>query len=341
MAWNPLTTAEIASGKAVTTTKINKIKDCLEYLYGEGALLKGSVPNGGFELDADSDGIPDGWTQSLFAGGTGAFDTAAPMEALHSYKFVHPGGAGNGGGTLTSDYLECSEYVLYTLYALHYTSVTGIKDKIQVKYYTKAKVANGSVVDLYNSSACAAAPERLSMPFKPTANSRYFKVVLTGGHGDLIAAGTSYFDDIYYEKTVTPTIKRLLTQVSKSQSTVLTIVSNLTVNVLAGLTYHFNACLLMTTREGGFKVAVDGTCTATNIDYIIDSIDTSGCYAIIKTSLGDPGGAVVDSSYVVNIEGTIIVNASGNLYITFAQFASALNVSVLLVGSSFIVTPVA
>jgi hypothetical protein len=350
MAWDPLTTAEIASGKAVTTTKITKIKDCLEYLYGEGALLKGSIPNGGFELDADSDGIPDGWTQSLYAGGSATFDTAAPMEGMQSYKYVHPGGTGNGGGTLTSDYLECSEYVLYTLYALHYTSVTGIKDKIQVQYYTKAKVANGSAVDLYNSTACATAPEKLFMPFKPTANSRYLKVVLTGGHTDATIAGNSFFDDINVEKTVTPIVKRCATTLTKSASISLTDVPDLSVNVLAGLTYHFRAHLILDSGStvGGWRFMVSGTCTRTTMDYncCMTDLSTPGiiAYEDNQTALGVSMGALNTTpgdQGVAIIEGSIIVATSGTLKIQFAQWQSAIGGVSCLQGSTLTVTPIA
>jgi len=196
MGWNLPTLAQLASGKFLTTTVMLKIKECLEYLYGQGSLLRGSVPNGNFEIDSDSDGIPDGWTQSLYAGGAGAFDETTPMEGIRSWQFTHPGGVGNGGGSLTSDYIECSPTITYCLRALHYTSVTGVKDLIQVQYYDKDKVVNGAAVDLYNSSACAASPEHISRPFTPTALSQYLKVKIIGGHTDESTAGDSFFDDV-------------------------------------------------------------------------------------------------------------------------------------------------
>lgn len=206
MAWEALTVGEVAVDAVIDTTLMTKIKDDLDYLYGQGSLLRGSVPNGNFEIDADEDGVPDGWTRSLYAGGVGEFDETTPMEGMRSWKFTHPGGNGNGGGYLTGEYLECSEYESYGLYALHYTSVTGIKDKIQIQYYDEDKVVNGSAVDLYNSSACEIAPEFLTLKFTPTAGSKFLKIILTGGHTDGIIAGSSYFDDISMIKMITGSV---------------------------------------------------------------------------------------------------------------------------------------
>ena len=203
MAWESLNVSQVAPDAVIDTTTMSQIKDDLDYLYGQGSLLRGSIPNGNFEIDADEDGIPDGWTRDLYAGGVGEFDETTPMEGMRTYRFIHPGGNGNGGGALTSGYLECSEFESYGLYALHYTSITGIKDLIQLQYYDKDKVANGSAIDLYNSSACDLAPTELSFKFTPTAGSCFFKIRVIGGHTDGIIGGSSYFDDISIIKTIT------------------------------------------------------------------------------------------------------------------------------------------
>jgi len=199
MSFSALTAAEVAQDAFITTTLMNKIKDNFDYLYGQFSQVP-DVPNGSFENDADSDGTPDNWTKALYPGGALAADTTTPADGAKAVKFTHPGGAGNGGGSLTSDYIPCSEYVKYWASFLHKASAAGMKNLVQVQYYTAAKATNGAAVELYDSTD-AGAPATWTQyvaQFTPTASSRYFKIIVIGGYTDTDVAGDAYFDCVRY-----------------------------------------------------------------------------------------------------------------------------------------------
>lgn len=196
MSWDQITEAEIQVKKPVGPTLWRKVKDCLDYLFG----TIGGIPpiNGNFEVDSDGDGIPDNWTRTLYPGGTGGRDTTTPAQGAAAIYLVHPGGAGNGGGELWSDYLPVSEYASYFVKFIHWATAAGMKNKVQVQYYTAAKAANGSPVDLYNSTSNPTTPTFFTRGFQPTANTRFVKIVLIGGYTDTAIAGTAYFDHVEF-----------------------------------------------------------------------------------------------------------------------------------------------
>jgi hypothetical protein len=201
MGYSALTAAEAAQDAFLTATVMSKIKDNFDYLYGQFSQVP-DVPNGSFEVDSDSDGTPDNWTKNLYPGGALAVDATTPADGAKAIKFTHPGGAGNGGGSLTSDYIPCSEYVIYWMGFMHKASAAGMKNIVQIQYYTAAKVANGAAVEKYDSTdEIGGAPATWTQyiyQFTPTANSRYFKLILIGGYTDTDVAGVAYFDCVRY-----------------------------------------------------------------------------------------------------------------------------------------------
>lgn len=199
MSYSALTAAEVAQDAFITTTLMSKIKDNFDYLYGQFSQVP-DVPNGSFETDSDSDGTPDNWTKNLYPGGALAADTTTPADGASAVKFVHPGGAGNGGGSLTSDYIPCSEYETYWLSFMHKASAAGMKNIVQIQYYTAAKVANGAAEEKYDSTDLGAPATwtQFIKQFTPTASSRYFKVIIIGGYTDTDVAGSAYFDAVKY-----------------------------------------------------------------------------------------------------------------------------------------------
>jgi len=200
MAWDPLTYADLVSGKPVKAQSFGqKINNCLNYLYGViGALSSVGVPNGSFEVDSDSNSVPDNWTRTLYPGGTGGM--AGSPNAAHgaySFYFTHPGGVGCGGGYLESDYLECTEYATYYVSLLLWANAA-LKNMILVYYYDAGKVhlTSGSPVTLHSSTSYYAAPTRYIYQFTPSAGARYMKIFIIGGYTDTNVAGTMMFDDV-------------------------------------------------------------------------------------------------------------------------------------------------
>jgi hypothetical protein len=198
--YEAITEGEILRKKPLRTGFLRKIKNALDYFYTNVGETEGVV-NGSFEIDADGDGVPDRWELNLFPGGSAAFYTTAPAHGAQSWSCTHPGGAGNGGASLTSDYIPCSTNLNYVLSVVLWATATGMKNKVQLQYYTKAKVANGSPVDLYNSTANPTSATQKLFGFKPPASSAYYKIILVGGHTDTNVAGTAYFDDVQIRGT--------------------------------------------------------------------------------------------------------------------------------------------
>jgi hypothetical protein len=199
MAYTAMTAAEVASGKPVTTGLLAKVKADLDYLYGIiGSIGIIQIPNGSFEIDSVGDGNPDAWTKNLYAGGSGTLYTTSPAHGAKSWSFTHPGGASNGGGYLDSDYIEVTELHTIWLSFTHWATAAGMKNKLQIRYFDKAKseLGAGSPYDLYNSTANPTSAKPFTLPFLPPATTRFIKIRLVGGFTDSDVAGTAYFDDI-------------------------------------------------------------------------------------------------------------------------------------------------
>jgi len=195
MPWNPIVNDEIAVKKPVRQELMQKIKDNLDYLYGNIAVTGGSggVPNGSFEIDSDNDGIPDKWTRSLYPGGSGAYETTNPAHGAMAYRFTHPGGTGNGGGYLESDYIEITQLRRYFLCFVTWASASGMRNIVRIAYYNAAKTYL-SAADVYNSTSNPTSQTMLFRAFTPPSGARYMKVLLIGGATDVNVAGTAYFD---------------------------------------------------------------------------------------------------------------------------------------------------
>lgn len=114
-------------------------------------------------------------------------------------------------------------------------------------------------------------------------------------------------------------------QVDKTNSSTLTAVSPLTVNVAAGGTYLFEAFLFVTPNvTAGHKYSINGTATATAIRFNIKADDTAGGGEVltsIQTTVGGSAGeaAAGTTGVVTRINGFITVNAAGTLGVRFAQ----------------------
>ncbi len=172
----------------------------LIYLYNQIASLGGSggsdVANGGFESDTDNDGTPDGWTVTLFPGGSFVIDSTTQAEGTKSAKFTHPGGAGNGGGYIqTNDFSSCSELRSLNLNWTQKASVAGIRAIVQVLYYDSAK-AFLSTQTAYDSQANATAWTDLNFLMLPPAGARYYKLKFVGGDSSVNVAGSVWFDGV-------------------------------------------------------------------------------------------------------------------------------------------------
>jgi hypothetical protein len=134
-----------------------------------------------------------------------------------------------------------------------------------------------------------------------------------------------------------PQITKTVTTQFDTTSTTLADVTGLSVNVVAGLVYAFEAILYTSSNiGGGVKAAIAGTATATSVVY--EAVTFSGGAVVAETratSLATAVGAVTAvTAALMRITGTITVNASGTLTVQFAENV-AVSTSSVLVGSSF------
>jgi hypothetical protein len=135
---------------------------------------------------------------------------------------------------------------------------------------------------------------------------------------------------------------RVTADFSVTSSVALVNVTGLSATVAAGRTYSFDVYLSCTcAAAGGVKAAIAGTCTATNVIYDGWALDTNA----IKGQANSValGGTVASSvttattGVVIQIKGTITVNAAGTLTVQFAQNTSSATASIAKRGSYFIV----
>ncbi len=194
--FDPITETEITPGQPIVGLGGfgEKAKENFDYLYGAvtGSAVSG-LPNNSFEVDSDSDGTPDGWTKNLYAGGSGGIDTVSPIHGSACIKFVHPGGAGNGGGYLTCDYVSCSPLVPVFLELAHWVTNAAMHNQIQLLFYNAAKLYL-STTTVYDAALNPTTPGLFLVGATPPASARFMKVRLIGGQTDVNAAGSAYFD---------------------------------------------------------------------------------------------------------------------------------------------------
>jgi len=201
MAYTSITTADIAVDKFFTNALATKIKDDIDYLYGASGGIT-NIMNGSFEIDSDSDGVPDNWEINLYHGGSSALVNG--IDGIHGYQciaFTHPGGSGNGGGYISTDYLEASPDIPLLVSGMRWCTVaSGVRNIIRIRWYDKDKVFLNNI-DLEDASTgFLTTPTWWSYIIPNTNdvipyNARYLKLRLIGGYTSLSAAGTTYFDD--------------------------------------------------------------------------------------------------------------------------------------------------
>ncbi len=133
---------------------------------------------------------------------------------------------------------------------------------------------------------------------------------------------------------------RVATQFDTTSAT-LANVTGLSVNVLAGKTYHFEGYLPVTVDAvGGQQYAIAGTATATAIISDIEILDeTTGLTTTTRaTALASAASLAgnTHTAFLATVRGTITVNAGGTLTLQAAENSASGTLSILR-GSSFFV----
>lgn len=199
------------------------LKNQVDSFFGTKEIIK----NGSFENDVDLDGTPDGWDKTLYTNGTFAIETAAPIHGAKAIKFSRVLGAGNGGGYLQStDFFECSDQRTLFFSWQHKCSAAGLKDRVEVFWFDKAKAALGTPsTTIYESTANPTVWTPQFRIVRPPANARFAKLRITGGFTDTDVAGDSFWDDVaigqlHFERRVEFATPGTVTWTSPSSATI-------------------------------------------------------------------------------------------------------------------------
>lgn len=154
------------------------------------------ITNGSFEdVSETEEQVPAGWTRTLYAGGSGNFDLATPAHGARAYKFTHPGGESNGGGLLTSGFIEISAAYEYALRFVTWASAAGMKNIVRVTYYSASQEEISSE-DLYSSTSNPTSATAYVVKMTVPAATCYIKVTIIGGYTDTDVIGIAYFDGV-------------------------------------------------------------------------------------------------------------------------------------------------
>src|SRR4030066_361077 len=93
------------------------------------------------------------------------------------------------------DYLPCSPVQPLLLEWLHYASVAGMHNLVQVRWYDKAKVYLLTTT-VYDSTENPTSWTRKTAFAIPPAGAQFWKIRIIGGYTDTDIAGTAYWDGV-------------------------------------------------------------------------------------------------------------------------------------------------
>lgn len=205
MAYDPILDSEIEVDDGLTQSLFQKIKDNDEFFNSAISGVSGStLINNSFDIDSDSDGEPDSWDITLYAGGSSSLADTLAAHGAYALQFVHPGGGGNGGGFATSDYIPCNDNYPFFIEFLHRNSQSGAKNNIQVLYYTELKVFVSSEIIYTETTNPTSWEVVVSSAATIPATAQYCKVRVVGGVDDTDPGSSTqiYFDNILLDYNV-------------------------------------------------------------------------------------------------------------------------------------------
>lgn len=198
MAFSSILAGEIQVGDPITAALMTKIKDNDDFLNGLiGGLDYYDVYNGSFDIDADADGIPDGWTVNLLTGGSTALVSSNTKgHGKNTFQATDPGGNGNGGAELISPFIAVTDLRQYFINWVQDVSsgATGMHIKMELEIYLHDKTSAGSNVVLYdNQTDNPATPRLMIAGWNPGVgqNTRFIRIKFTLGDTDKNQAGTA------------------------------------------------------------------------------------------------------------------------------------------------------
>jgi len=202
------TLGTMAQDDAITVDSLNQIKTNEDDLNSRVTTMASiDVPNGGFEVDTDSDGIPDNWSEvSAPSGGSKGIETSAPIQGAQSFYQSRTSGASNHGGVYASDYIPCDEQHVLTIQWLMRASAAGITCKVDLYWYKKDQTAcTTASTNAYNSASNPTSNTIKAKTTTPPTDARFFKIRISLTN-DTNVAGTVYWDRFTAKTTTVNTV---------------------------------------------------------------------------------------------------------------------------------------
>lgn len=199
-------------GKPTRKSLVDAIIDDISYLYGRSNTAN-TISNPSFEDDTDADGIPDGWTRTLFSGGVFLLDNTDEQSGVNSVKFTSPGGASNGGGYIeNTDAFSVSPNRPAMLLWEMKSSVAGVSNRVEMFWFKSDLTASATPsTSLYNSTANPTSWTAFKAFATPPSDARFAKVRLTGCHTASTTAGNTRFDNVLISMLQTVPTMEVLT----------------------------------------------------------------------------------------------------------------------------------
>jgi hypothetical protein len=200
--------------------------DDLTFLYNQFLSVVGNreiILNGSFESDADGDSYPDGWTRTLYTGGSFTWDqstVAADGKAYHgkrSVKFTSPGGASKGGGYITSEsFFEVTEGRPYKIQFATKSSAADVHNTASISWYDSTQTLISTTTFHDDAATNPTSWETYEYQVTPPDNARYAKLIFRGCVDDDTTAGSTWYDDIRIASVVPPFERRCMFNVAGS-----------------------------------------------------------------------------------------------------------------------------
>ena len=224
MAFEVITSAEIAVDAPLKTGLFSKIKNSLDFLNGvntTGVDAAGAplVLNGSFESPAVATSTtPDNWT--IVAGNSGAAVLVNTQQnhGAQSLKFVRSTTAGQSGGTATSSsFFNVSPSLRYQMRFMLLCSHADVSNTVVINWYAADQSPLSSDTVFSNAGSAPTSWTAYGIFVTPPATAVFGKIVLSGGTTTTTPASTA---SIYFD-AVTMIVKPALTEqtVYTSQNT--------------------------------------------------------------------------------------------------------------------------
>ena len=199
MAWTDIT-APVVGDATKKVSFADAVIGNLVYLKanmgGSGSGGGSLITNGNFELDGDSDGIPDGWDLTEYTAGAFAINSTTPGEGAKGIKFTSPGATG-GGDVQSTDFIPICSNKAYGVDFVTWASAAGLHNLVQVRWYSTALESNYiSTTTLYDSVANPTSKTRFIEMCIPPSGAMFAKLKLVGALNNIAVVGIANFDDV-------------------------------------------------------------------------------------------------------------------------------------------------